>query len=290
MPGSLNGKNCIITGASRGLGAEVARRLWQEGASLLLVARNLEGLKSVAGKLEARPDQQVHLFKCDLMREGAAEEIVLFARSVFNRIDVLVNNAAIQGPIGCAWDTDPAAWREALQVNLLSPVSLSTLCVREMIPERRGKIISISGGGATGSRPNFSSYAVAKTGLVRFSEILAEELMEYNIQVNCVAPGAMATDMLAAIVDAGPEIAGNREFDVANRVKETSGGTLERAARLVLFLAADTSDGLTGRLISAAWDPWERFPDHLEAIMQTDIYTLRRIVPRDRKLDWGDKE
>ena len=284
----LIGKNAIITGASRGLGAEIARQMWGQGANLLLVARDARALEIIVKELGRNPGQQAYFVPVDLAREDAVGIVANTALSHFKQLDILVNNAAIQGPIGASWSNDPVLWEQALHVNLISPIKLSRYCAKWMIPQKQGKIISLSGGGATGSRPNFSSYAVAKTGLVRFSEILADELREYNIQVNCVAPGAMATTLLNEVVVAGADLAGQKEFDAANKVKASGGTSPERAAQLVTFLASSSSDGITGKLISAVWDPWEKFSEHMDEIMKTDIYTLRRIVPKDRGMDWGD--
>ena len=282
------GKNAIITGASRGLGVEIANKMWQQGANLLLVARNADSLKTTVKKLERRPEQQAYFIPVDLAQENSSDVIIETAQFHFEKLDILVNNAAIQGPIGPSWNNDPVLWEQAIDVNLISPIKLSRSCAKWMIPQRQGKIISLSGGGATGSRPNFSSYAVAKTGLVRFSEILADELKEYNIQVNCVAPGAMVTSLLNEVVVAGSNLAGQKEFDMANKVKEGGGTSPERAAQLVVFLASAQSDGITAKLISAVWDPWEHFPEHLDDLKKSDIYTLRRIIPKDRGMDWGD--
>jgi len=284
----LTGKSAIITGASRGLGEAIAGKLWQEGANILLVARNVGALESVIEKLESRPEQRAHIIPVDLAREDSSDTIIKAARSQFEKLDILINNAAIQGPIGSSWDNDPVLWEQSIYVNLISPVKLSRACAKWMIPQRQGKIISLSGGGATGSRPKFSSYAVAKTGMVRFSEILADELREYNIQVNCVSPGAMLTSLLDDVVSAGPSLAGKKEFDIAIRIKEEGGASLERAAQLVEFLASPASDGVTGKLISAVWDPWQNFSEHQQDLVKSDIYTLRRIVPKDRGMDWGD--
>lgn len=281
-------KNAIITGASRGLGMEITNTMWRQGVNILLAARDVNSLEMVIKNLEHRPEQHAHFISVDLAHENSVDIIIKAAQSHFEKLDILVNNAAIQGPIGPSWDNDPLLWEQSLYVNLISPIKLSRSCAKWMIPQKQGKIISLSGGGATGSRPNFSSYAVAKTGLVRFSEILADELKEYNIQVNCVAPGAMATSMLNEVVAAGSALAGRKEFDIANKVKTGGGSSLERATQLVEFLAFASSDGVTGKLISAVWDPWEKFPAHLEELKNNDIYTLRRIVPKDRGMNWGD--
>jgi NAD(P)-dependent dehydrogenase (short-subunit alcohol dehydrogenase family) len=155
-----------------------------------------------------------------------------------------------------------------------------------MFEGRRGKIINLSGGGATGPRPNFSAYGTAKTALVRFSEILAYEVGDKNIQVNCIAPGAMNTMMLEAIRQAGPTKAGEAEYANAQSA-ENNAGLPEQAAELCCFLASSASNGITGKLISAIWDPWEKLSEHLADLKDSDIYTLRRIVPKDRGRAWG---
>jgi len=281
-------QNVLITGASRGLGAAMAKAFWIAGANLVLVARNSQALNSLISKLESRHGQTAYALIADLSTPDASEVISQTAKKHFVHLDVLINNAAVQGPIGPAWENDWSAWRQALNVNLFAPIDLSRRCAAWMIPQRKGKIICLSGGGATSSRPNFSAYAVAKTGLVRFCEVLADELRAYNIQVNCIAPGAMATALTDEIIKAGSELAGRKEFDSAVKGKEQPGDALpDRAVELAVFLASSVSNGLTGKLISAVWDSWENIPDHLEDLEKTDIYTLRRIVPKDRGKSWG---
>ena len=281
-------QNAIITGASRGLGAAIAKTMWKAGANLLLIARHEQALNAIVSELESRPRQTAYIYSIDLSVPSAAEAVIKAARVRFEHLDVLINNAGMQGPIGPSWENDPVLWEQAIYVNLISPIKLSRYCAKWMIPQKTGKIICISGGGATNSRPNFSSYAVAKTGLVRYCEILADELRPYNIQVNCIAPGAMATAIQDDILAAGPERAGQKEYDSALKIRQENKGSLERAANLAVFLASPVSNGLTGKLISAVWDPWEHFSEHTEDLQKTDIYTLRRILPKDRGMKWGD--
>jgi NAD(P)-dependent dehydrogenase (short-subunit alcohol dehydrogenase family) len=286
---SLKSKKVIITGASRGLGVEIAKKMWNLGADILLVARDENALKATIASLENRPEQNAFFVSADLSNPRGVEIIITAAQSHFDYLDILVNNAAIQGPIGVSWENDWNKWQQTITVNMLAQIDLSRRCSAWMITKRSGKIITLSGGGAASSRPNFSAYAVAKTGLVRFCEILAQELLPYNIQVNCIAPGAMATSMLHEILSAGSEYAGQKEYEIAQKIIEQSSTTLERAADLTAFLASSASDGITGKLISATWDPWETLPEHLVDLNNTDIYTLRRIVPKDRGADWGDR-
>jgi 3-oxoacyl-[acyl-carrier protein] reductase len=278
----LQGCNAIITGASRGLGRAIAEAFWREGANLLLVARSKAGLEQVVQPLPQPAGRRAGVCAVDLAEADAPARILDAAREHFKHLDILVNNAAIQEPIGRAWECDSTAWQRALQVNLLAPVSLCRAAVPWLAKSPRGRIINLSGGGATGPRPHFSAYATAKAGLVRFSETLAVEAQPLGIEVNCIAPGAMGTDMMRAVLAAGPERAGALEYEAAQRIMARGGGVESRAVELAVFLASAASDGLTGKLISAVWDAWENIPEQVENIKQSDVFTLRRIAPKER--------
>jgi predicted dehydrogenase len=145
-----------------------------------------------------------------------------------------------------------------------------------------GSIINISGGGATSPRENFSSYATSKAAIVRFSETLAMETRGDGIRVNCIAPGAMKTSMLEEVIKKGNKVAGEKEYEIARKIIVEGGASMERVAELALFLASDESNGITGKLISAVWDNWKQWPEHLKELNESDVYTIRRIAGRDR--------
>ena len=285
----LRGKNIIITGASRGLGVHIARAMWDNGANLLLVARSEDAINKLKKDLEtvSTPGQVIYTITADLELSEATDIIIEEAQNVWGRLDGLVNNAGILGPVGPLWKNPWKAWEETIRVNLLAPVALCRACIQWMKKDGQGKIINLSGGGATGPRPNFSAYAVAKTGIVRFTEILAEEVRDFNIHVNSIAPGALNTDMLEDVLREDPENVGEDEYEKALKQKEAGGASPEQAARLCVFLASSASDGITGKLISAIWDPWREFPERLEDLKGTDIFTLRRIIPKERGKNWG---
>lgn len=264
----LEGRNAIVTGASRGLGAAIARALAREGANLLLVSRSGTGVTA------------------DLAEPRAAERVIAEARRHWDRLDILVNNAGVLGPMGPSWENPSDEWRRTMQVNLLAPVELCRLAVPWMRDSGGGSIINVSGGGATGPRPNFSAYACAKTALVRFTEVLAQEAAGFGVRVNAIAPGAMNTAMHRAVLDAGPERAGAGEYQRAVEQERSGGTSPDKAAELAVFLASDASAGVSGRLLSALWDPWPRLAEHAEELRGSDIYTLRRIVPDERGKDW----
>jgi NAD(P)-dependent dehydrogenase (short-subunit alcohol dehydrogenase family) len=284
----LTGKNAIVTGASRGLGGWIARALWERGANLILIARSPEALLKIREGLgaTAKQRQEVRTLSIDLHRPDSVPFIQTQAREWWERLDILVNNAGILGPVGPVLKSKIEDWQATLRINLLVPVELCRASVAWMIEHGGGKIINVSGGGATSARPNFSAYAAAKAALVRFSETLAHEVRSFNVEVNCLAPGVLKTDMLEVVVQAGPERAGQKEYLQAIQA-DSGDASLERAANLCAFLASAVSDGITGKLISAVWDPWADLPQHLEDLKESDIYTLRRIIPHDRGKEWG---
>ena len=284
---ALEARNCLITGASRGLGAAIASAFWSEGANLILVSRSSKALKGVQACLTQNSGQKLDALEADLSASDAAERIIAASKRLVDHLDVMVNNAGIQGPIGFSWENDWGDWQQTLQVNLLAPVALCRHAVEWMKTNHHGKIINLSGGGANGPRPRFSAYATSKAALVRFSETLAEETREYGIDVNCIAPGPMNTRMLDEIVNSGQQ-AGAAEYEAALKVRREEAPSIERASNLAVFLASSASDGITGRLISAKWDPWQTLPTRKTELANSDIYTLRRIVPEDRGRKWTD--
>ncbi len=285
----MNEKVALITGPSRGLGEVLARRFWAAGYSLCLIARSELGLNKIVSTLPQNKGQQVISFVCNLDDKAQIAELTVRIRENVSAIDVLINNAAIHGPMGHLSDNDFSLWQRTIQVDLLAPVFLCHSFIPWMQETGGGSIINISGGGATGPRPNFSAYATAKAGLVRFSETLAEETKFYGVRVNCIAPGAMKTALLGEILDSGAAATGEREFALANMVFAEGGASMENVADLALFLASDASKGITGKLISAVWDDWKHWPEHKDDLSSSDVYTLRRIVGRDRGFIWGDK-
>ncbi len=278
----------LITGASRGLGAAIAAEFWANGSTLLLAARDAARLASLRDSLlpSARPGQHIHLLPTDLSDPAAPAQLLASALSLVPRLDVLVNNAAIVGPIGPFASNSPAAFAQTLQVNLLAPAELMRAAIPSMAASGGGVIINLSGGGATSPRPNFSAYATAKAALVRLSETIAVEYASANIRVHCVAPGAMNTEMLEAVLRSSPEAAGP-EFRKALEQKEKGGADPAIAARLCVYLASPQAQSISGRLLSAVWDPWTSLHEHAADLAAGDIYTLRRIIPEDRGKNWS---
>jgi len=194
----------------------------------------------------------------------------------FGSIDILVNAGGIQGPIGPFVDINFEDWLKNIDINLMGTILCCKSVLPTMMSRKKGKIINFSGGGATFSRPNFSAYSVAKAGVVRFTEILADELRPFNIQVNAISPGVIKTGMIDEIIKAGPD-RGGPDYQQMKSMKEADFDSPELAAELVCFLASDKSNWLTGKVISAIWDPWRNWREKGQAELDKDLYVLRRV-------------
>lgn len=289
MNNALAGRVAIITGANQGLGSEIARFYADAGASLLICARDAVLLEKTAQEIRARmtPSQRLVVQPADV--SSAADCAQLSARAIdeLSRIDILVNNAGVYGPKGAIDDVDWNDWVRAIEINLLGSVLMCRSVIPHFKRQRYGKVVQLSGGGATNPLPGISAYAASKAAIVRFIETLAGEVQGDGIDANSIAPGPLNTRMLDEVLAAGPEKVGDAFFQRALEQKESGGAPLAAAARLAVFLGSAASDGITGKLISALWDPWGEFPSHMADLSTSDVYTLRRIVPGDRGLNWG---
>ena len=287
----LQGRAAIVTGANQGLGAAIARAFVAQGASVLICARDMNLLEQARSDLAAQalPNQVVAAQAADVSCRADVNRLVATALQLFPRLHILVNNAGIYGPKGLIEDVDWDEWVKAIEINLYGSVLMCCAVLPHFKAHHYGKIIQLSGGGATNPLPRISAYAASKAAVVRFAETLAEEVREDHIDVNAIAPGALNTRLLEQVLEAGPEKVGQAFYERSIKQKAQGGAPLDKGANLAIFLASAASDGITGKLLSAVWDPWESLPEHLSELHKTDIYTLRRIVPKDRGLGWGDR-
>ncbi len=290
MRNPLEGCAAIITGASQGLGLAIARAYVVAGASVLLCARDAKMLEQAREEVMAlaTSGQKVAAQVADVSQYVDVERLVGAALQLFPQLHILVNNAGVYGPMGPIEEVGWDAWIKAIEINLLGSVLMCRAVLPHFKRHRHGKIIQLSGGGATNPLPRISAYAASKAAIVRFAETLAEEVRGYNIDVNAIAPGALNTRLLDKVLASGPDKVGQGFYERALKQRAEGGTPLEKGAQLAVFLGSPASDGITGKLISAIWDPWEKLIEHLEDLKTSDIYTLRRIVPKDRDLDWGD--
>jgi len=291
MTGILKGKKALVTGSNQGLGLEIAKKYVIAGADVMITGRDEALLKNAFKILKniAIPNQIIAFHACEISSINSVQSLIDTTLEALFGCDILVNNAGVYGPKGPSEEVDWDEWVKTIEINLFGSVLTCRFLVPHFKSQGKGKIIQISGGGATNPLPNISAYAASKAGIIRFMESLAEELKENNIDVNAIAPGALNTRMLEEILAAGPTKVGQAFYDRALIQKEQGGTSLETGANLAVFLASALSDGITGKLISALWDDWEKFPAFAQDLRQSDVYTLRRIIPSDRGFNWGLK-
>ena len=290
MSFSLEGRAAVITGASHGLGLAIAHAYVEAGASVFLCSRKPESLEKARAEVQARagPKQIVMAQICDVSKPRDVQRLATQALEAFGRLHILVNNAGVYGPMGLIEEVDWDEWIGAIEINLYGSILMCRAVLPHFKEHSYGKIIQLSGGGATGPLPRLSAYAASKAAIVRIVEGLAQEVSQHSIDVNAIAPGALDTRLLDEVLQAGPEMVGEDFHARMLKVKRQGGTALSEGANLAVFLGSAASDGITGRLISAVWDPWERLTEHRDELQSTDVYTLRRIVPGDRGFEWGE--
>jgi 3-oxoacyl-[acyl-carrier protein] reductase len=255
----------LVTGGSMGIGAACARRLASDGWRVVVAARGREEIEATVASLDGEGHESLVLDVGDPAAWATARPSVA-------ELDALVHAAAVIGPIGSAEGIDPAAFLEVLRVNVLG----TFLAVRACLPalrEARGPIVAFSGGGATGPLPRYDAYAASKAATARLVENLAAD----GVRINAVAPGFVATRMHEATLAAGADGAGDEYFARTMRDLDAGGTPPEVAAELVAFLLSEAAQGITGRLISAPWDPWRESEFQERLRDERDLGTLRRI-------------
>jgi 3-oxoacyl-[acyl-carrier protein] reductase len=285
----LTGRAAIVTGANQGLGRAIATAYVEAGASVLLVARGDDLLAQVESELAQKkrvPGQVVARHAADVSRPEDCAAVVQRARAALPGLTILVNNAGIYGPMGPVEENDWDEWTRAIGINLYGTVLMCRAVLPHFRAQSYGKIVNLSGGGATAPLPRMSAYAASKAAVVRFTETLSEEAKDAHVDVNAIAPGALNTRLLDEVLAAGPDKVGKTFYERSLKQRDDGGVPPEKGAALAVFLAGVESDGISGRLLSAVWDDYRGLPARRARLAASDVFTLRRIVPEDREGKW----
>ncbi len=260
-----------MTGASRGIGRETARHLAELGAAVVVLARDRVGVNRCVGELAGSGHRALAM---DVGDEGAWGSVPV--QAVLDGVDSVVTAAAVLTPIGPIGTYQPGDFWQTMRVNVLGTLLAVNACLRSL-EANRGAVVTFAGGGATSPQPRYDAYAASKAAVVRLSENLALELLERGVRVNAVSPGFVATDIHAATLRAGPQLAGDEYFANTERQLDTGSVPVRRAAELTAFLLDDAASGITGRVLSAQWDPWRERAFQQRLREEPDLARLRRI-------------
>ena len=265
-------KAVLITGSGRGIGKRLAIGFATAGARVGLVARSKPELELTRLEIEHAGGAALHL-RADVRDPDSIRSAVERMRAHFGAIQVVVCAAGVQGPIGPFAETAPPDWIDTIQTNLVGVMNTCAAVLPEMIQCRAGKIIVVGGGGGAKPRPGFTAYGASKAAVIRFTESLAEELRDHNVQINCMAPGGAYTHMTDEILRAGDK-AGHKEIEEAQRVRITGGIPAEKQVALAMFLASERSNHVSGKLLHVQ-DDWKKLA---ESSLHPEMYTLRRVM------------
>jgi NAD(P)-dependent dehydrogenase (short-subunit alcohol dehydrogenase family) len=273
---TLEGKIIIVTGGSDGIGLAVSKKIASEGATVIICSRNITKLKNAEIEL-SKISKNNYFFSGDISKLADVELLFKFIKKKFEKINGLVNCAGVYGPIGKTTDINVNDFLKTIEINLMGTIYMCHKFSSLFSSEHKKKIVNFSGGGAANPFPNYSAYAASKAAIVRFTENLALELAEDNFEVNCVAPGFVATKLHQQTLDTDPNIVGESFYESTKKQLENGGVPPEKAADLVSFLLSDESNGITGKFISAPWDSWQ--DKEFQELLKTDkdFATLRRI-------------
>lgn len=265
----LGGKRILVTGGSMGIGLAVSHRLAELGAAVIIASRGADALEAAVVSLPGTGHRGIVLDVSDASAWGSAMAEIDSGGALHG----LVTAAAVIAPIGALEDVAMDEFATAIMINLVG----TALALHHAVPRLRvvaARAVTFSGGGGTSPLARFDAYAASKAGVVRLTENLAAG---GSVEVNCVSPGFVATRMHAETLAAGPQGAGADYYARTQSQLEKGGFSAAEAAELVAFLIGDGSRGITGRVISAQWDPWRdpAFQDRLRS--DPDLGTLRRI-------------
>ncbi|MGE0736497.1 MAG: 3-oxoacyl-[acyl-carrier-protein] reductase [Alphaproteobacteria bacterium] len=234
---ALTGKTALVTGASGGIGAAIAKTLHAQGATVALSGTRVDALEQVRAALGDR----AHILPCNLSDSAATDALVGQAEKAMGKVDILVNNAGLTRDM-LSMRLKDADWQQVIDVNLTATFRLARAALKDMMRRRWGRIVNITSiVGVTGN-PGQANYAASKAGIIGMTKSMAAEVASRNITINCVAPGFIKTAMTDALTE-------QQHKAILERVPSGRLGTAEDVAAGVAFLASEEAAYITGQTL-----------------------------------------
>ena len=281
----LSSKNILITGGSMGIGYAAAEACLQANGRVAICARNRDDLDKAVSSLKEQGHQHIVGISADVTQQDEVETVLNEVESHFGSLNAVIHSAGIYGPIGSITDVNPEEWLDAIRINLFGSFLVARQSCLRLQKNGGGRIALFSGGGAATPFPNYTAYACSKVGVVRFTETIAQEMAPHQIEINCIAPGFVITRLHQQTLAAG-HLAGEKFLETTKAQIEKGGVPVSLGAATAAFLISDRAKGITGKFVAAPYDGWSDWPEHLDELKSTDIFTLRRILPKERGMDW----
>jgi 3-oxoacyl-[acyl-carrier protein] reductase len=271
---ALDGKRILVTGATGAIGRSVCLRLSRAGAQLAMVGRRADALERLCDTLGPGNHRRVLLDVRDETAWRRAAGSILADGATLHGVVAAAATVTPIGPVG-SWSVADA--RATVDTNVFG-VLLAVVSFLEALEAGHGSVVVLSGGGATAPMPRYDAYAASKAAVVRLCENLSADLHERGVRLNAVAPGFVMSDMHQRTLEAGPELAGAAYYGrTAAAVEGHGADPPELAAELIEYLLCDEARLISGKLISARWDPWKDAGFRAKLAADPDFATLRRI-------------
>ncbi len=268
---NLKNQVAVVTGGGRGIGRAIAEALAAHGAAVAVLARSVKELEETVARIQ-KAGGRAQAFPANVADADSVKRAFDGIAQSFGPVDLLVNNAGALGPLRPLSQTAAGEWWRTMEVNLRGPLLTTEAVIPGMMARRRGRIVNVASGGGTFPTPNFSSYGVSKTALIRFTECVALELKPFGVAAFSISPGTVRTAMSEISLNS-PD--GKKWIPWFARIFEQSLNLPpERAAHLVVTLASGKADALSGRFI-APTDDLDAMIAGAAEIEQNNLYSLR---------------
>lgn len=272
----MESKTILLTGATGGLGKRILSKSLENGHKVLMITRNENKTLALINEILTQYENpDIRYFIADFRSQAWISKCFDYIEAEGLTPNSLVNNAAINTPLGNSWEIHIKEWQQHFAVNFFTPVALISQLIPIFIKNGGGSIVNVSGGGATKPMPYFAPYSASKAALVRYTETIAAELVRYKISVNSVAPGFLATGIHSASLEADSPI----PRPIKNKIKEEfddGGKDPDLAANLITKLIENKNHSFTGNLVSALWDNLQDSDFRADTLLESR-FKLRRI-------------